>query len=270
MLASVEGNKAKTARRVIEVLEFFDEHHREATVMDIVRRYNRPQSSTSELLASLVELGLLYKDPNSRSYTLTPRAAILGSMAQPNMVRDGSLAMLMDRLVAHTGLATTLIGMVGLNAQLFRWSAGTKFQPTTAATPLGNGLQDQLCASVAGWLLLSTLPPTRRDGTVRRLNAEAPEERRFSPAMMIQRVEECGRQHHAVGPAGFGTDAEMCAILLPSEAGERPMALAFVYQRSPEIDSRKLVAVLRTSIQRCLEPAPRPGPSIDGQVSTAA
>ena len=57
------SNKAKIARRVIEVLEFFDDNHREATVMDIVRRCNRPQSSTSELLSSLVELGLLHKDP---------------------------------------------------------------------------------------------------------------------------------------------------------------------------------------------------------------
>jgi hypothetical protein len=64
-----ESNKAKIARRVIEVLEFFDEAHPRATVMDIVRRFNRPQSSTSELLSSLVDLGLLYKDPYSRSYT---------------------------------------------------------------------------------------------------------------------------------------------------------------------------------------------------------
>src|SRR5262245_41006196 len=79
MVVVREPSKAKTARRVIEVLEYFDEEHRQATVMDIVRRYNRPQSSTSELLASLVDMGILYKDASSRSYTLTPRAAILGS-----------------------------------------------------------------------------------------------------------------------------------------------------------------------------------------------
>ena len=66
-MATVESNKAKIAKRVIEVLEFFDVEHPQATVMDIVRRYNRPQSSTSELLSSLVGLGLLYKDAYSRS-----------------------------------------------------------------------------------------------------------------------------------------------------------------------------------------------------------
>ena len=68
---SGSSNKAKIAKRVVEVLDFFDDDHREATVMDIVRRYNRPQSSTSELLSSLVELGLLYKDPYSKFGQLT-------------------------------------------------------------------------------------------------------------------------------------------------------------------------------------------------------
>ncbi len=85
------SNKAKIARRVVEVLEYFDDAHRDATVMDIVRRYDRPQSSTSELLSSLVELGLLRKDREARTYSLTPRAALLGTGGQAGAVRDGRL-----------------------------------------------------------------------------------------------------------------------------------------------------------------------------------
>ena len=57
-MALAESNKAKIAKRVIEVLEFFDEEHPQATVMDIVRRFDRPQSSTSELLSTLVDTAL--------------------------------------------------------------------------------------------------------------------------------------------------------------------------------------------------------------------
>src|ERR1700754_681209 len=103
MATVLDSNKAKTARRVIEVLDYFDDQHREATVMDIVRRYDRPQSSTSELLSSLVELGLLHKDAYSRSYSLTARAALLGVAGQAPAVRDGRLVGLLDRLVAQTG-----------------------------------------------------------------------------------------------------------------------------------------------------------------------
>ena len=84
------SNKAKIARRVVEVLQFFDEAHPQATVMDIVRRYVRPQSRTSELLSSLVELGILYKDGQSRSYRPTPRAAMLGGSTQARSSATGA------------------------------------------------------------------------------------------------------------------------------------------------------------------------------------
>jgi len=250
-MGALEGNKAKTARRVIEVLEFFDEQNRQVTVMDIVRRYNRPQSSTSELLASLVELGLLYKNVGSRSYTLTPRAAILGSLSQPSLVRDGRLSMLIDRLVAQTGLGTALLGMVRLNAQIFRWCAATKHEAAERGT-LAGGAQDRLCESAAGWLLLSTIPPGRCESVIRRLNAEAPIDRKFNYASMIQRVQECGRKAYAVGPAGFGSSAQMAAVLLPVQPGEGPMVLGFVYEPCEAIDPTKLVEVLQSSVQRCI------------------
>jgi DNA-binding IclR family transcriptional regulator len=244
-----EPNKAKTARRVVEVLEYFDEEHRHATVMDIVRRYARPQSSTSELLASLVEMGLLYKDPIARSYTLTPRAAILGSLSQPSLIRDGRLATLIDQLGAQTGLGTALVGMVGLNAQLFRWKAGAQ---RTAARALTGGLLSPLCDSAAGWLLLSTIAPQRREGLLRRLNAEAPADRKFSPSTMAARIEACGCTGYAVGPAGFETDATMCAILLPWDANEPPLVLALVYGSSDRLDPNALVDLLQRSALRCI------------------
>ena len=251
MATVCNGNKAKTARRLIEVLEFFDDQHREATVMDIVRRYKRPQSSTSELLASLVELGLLYKDSGSRSYTLTPRAAILGSLAQPSMVRDGRLSTLIDRLVAQTGLGVALLGMVGLNAQIFRWTAGSKYLPKVPGQ-LWGGAQERLCDAAAGWLLLSTIQQDRRHGLLRRLNAEASDDRKFSTAEMSQRILEDGHNGYAVGPAGFGGTAEMATILLPSEISERPMVLGFVYEPNGEIEAVTLVALLQKSVQRCI------------------
>lgn len=247
-----ELNKAKTAKRVIEVLEYFDEEHRHATVMDIVRRYQRPQSSTSELLASLVDMGILYKDASSRSYTLTPRAAILGSLSQSGVIRDGRLTMLIDQLGAQTGLGTALLGMVGLNAQMFRWKAGSKRIATGRAETLSGGHQDGLCASAAGWMLLSSLAPQRREGMLRRLNAEAPEDRKFNHSSMAARIEDCARRGYAVGPTGFETNADMCAMLLPADAGERPLALALVYDPSDQIDPDALIGLLRRSVERCV------------------
>lgn len=244
----LDPNKAKTARRVIEILEFFDEFNQHATVMDIARRYCRPQSSTSELLTLLVEMGVLYRDAGSRSYTPTPRAAMLGSLCQPSLVRDGRISMLTERLVAQTGLGTAFMGMVGLHVQLFRWLRGST--PPTAN--IHGGLQERLCDSAAGWLLMSTIVPERRKSIIRRLRAESGDGRAFSCSELNDRVQECARQGYVTGPSGFSPNSDTSAVLLPYGPDERPTILGFVYEPSPEIDPPALIALLKRSVQSCV------------------
>ena len=151
-MIAAESHKAKTARRVIEVFEFFDKQNRCATVMDIARRFNRPQSSTSELLAIMVEMGLLYKDRVSRTFRPTPRAAMLGSAFQPSVVRDGRLSMLIDCLSTETGLGVAVVGMVGLNAQIFCWTPRNG-SPAVEPHAISGGASVGLNESAVGWLL---------------------------------------------------------------------------------------------------------------------
>lgn len=253
MATSVE--KAKIARRMVEVLDYFDDEHPELTVMDIVRRYNRPQSSTSELLSSLVELGFLYKNPYSRSYSLTPRAAMLGAVAQSELVRSGGLTEIIDRLVAQTGLSVGVFGMVGLNAQVFSYKAGTRPIGASSARRITRGLQDHLSNNAAGWLLLSTVARPQRDGMVRRLNAESPADKKFSTVEMCQRLDACTQAGAAHGIAGFGTMADSCCILLPGQPEKQPLALGFVYEPSPQLDPAALIECLREAVDRALRPA---------------
>lgn len=246
------SNKAKIARRVIEVLEYFDDDHHEATVMDIVRRYNRPQSSTSELLSSLVELGLLHKDPYSRSYSLAPRAALIGATGQSdNLMRDGQLVRLVDRLVAQTGLAVGLFSVVGLNTQVIGWYPGPRCHRTSAAHMHG-GMQEPLSDSAAGWLMLSAIAKPRRDGMLRRLNAEASEQRKFTSADMNARLDECHENGYVRAPAGFGTRAELLGVLLPCEDANHPMAVGFIYDGRDIVNVTGLLACLEEAISHCL------------------
>ena len=255
-MRSTESNKAKIANRVIEVLDFFDNHHTEATVMDIVRRYGRPQSSTSELLSSLVNLGLLYKDPSTRSYSPTPRAALLGSATQPDMIRDGRLVSIIDRLVAQTGLGVAVFGLVGLNVQIFSWRAGGTILGSARADGFGSGLQERLSDSAAGRLLLSTIMQPRRDGAIRRLNAEAIEERKFSPTEMSALIDQIRTDGCSVGPVGFGTIADSCAILLPDQPANRPIAIGFVYEPSDQLEPTALRDLLVSAVSTSMiEPA---------------
>jgi DNA-binding IclR family transcriptional regulator len=252
----LESNKAKIAKRVIEVLDFFDDQHREATVMDIVRRYNRPQSSTSELLASLVDLGLLFKDPYTRSYSLSPRASLMGSIAQPELIRTGKVNELVDRLAAQTGLTVAVLGMVGLNVQIFSFKSGTRAIRTSNPKGVSCGLQESLAQSAAGWLLLSTIAQPRRDGVVRRLNAEAPEALKFSTSELSAQLVRCIEQGSAQGPAGFGAEAEIACALVTPQADGQPLVVGFIYEPSAQIDQDALLVSLRDGIARMKQPVP--------------
>jgi DNA-binding IclR family transcriptional regulator len=257
MPASASGsNKAKIARRVIEVLEYFDDAHREATVMDIVRRYNRPQSSTSELLSSLVELGLLHKDPYTRSYRLTPRAALLGTSGQPAVVRDGRLVRLMDRLAAQTGLSISLIGMVGLDSQVLTWRHGPRAPACTR--DLFAGCKEPLARNAAGLLMLSTIPAQRCEGMVRRLNAEADVAHKFSPAEMMTRIAAYRERCYAFGQTGFGSDAESLCVLIPRQPEDHPLVISLVYGRDEKVNADGLVQSVGEAMRACL-PDPHGG-----------
>jgi DNA-binding IclR family transcriptional regulator len=243
---SAPSNKAKIARRVVEVLEYFDDTHREATVMDIVRRYNRPQSSTSELLSSLVELGLLFKDPNTRSYSLAPRAALLGAAGQRGLVRDGRLIGLIDRLSAQTGLSIAVFGRVGLKSQIVSWHAGPRAS-VQAVRGIYGGLQEPMAYGAPGWLLLSTISQPRRDGVLRRLNAEAPEDRKFSVPELTARLDACRETRRVRGTLGFGSHADVVASLLPNGHEAQPLAIGIVYGDEDRVN--------RDSLVRCLDEA---------------
>lgn len=244
------SNKAKIARRVIEVLEYFDDTHREATVMDIVRRYNRPQSSTSELLSSLVELGLLHKDPYSRAYSLTPRAALLGTSGQPELVRDGRIVRLMDRLVAQTGLSVALLSMVGLDAQIVSWRHGPR--ALAATRELNGGIKEPLVRTAAGWLMLSTITRQRCEGMVRRLNAEADDLHKFSYSEMLARVDACREPRHVFGPAGYSTGAEALCALLPRQPEGHPLVVSVIYGKDDKVNPEALFQCMGDAMRKCL------------------
>lgn len=253
-MSGLASKKAKIARRVVEVLEFFDENHPQATVMDIVRRYDRPQSSTSELLSSLVDLGILYKDAQSRSYRPTPRAALLGGSVQASIVRDGRLTLLLDRLYAQTGLSVALFGMVGVEVQVFNSRIAKKDLNDKIGANLCGGSMENLTDSAAGQLLLSTLSRPRREGIIRRLNAEAAGNH-VPYAEMLERIDQFERAGKATGVSGFGAGARISAALLPVYAVDQPMAVGFVYGANQNVDLEALEATLKSAIMQMVESA---------------
>src|ERR1700740_2583728 len=102
-MASSAARSIKSAHRVLEILEYFDQDRRHATVMDMSRTLNYPQSSTSELLRSLTRLGYLHYNRYRRTYTPKARVALLGAWVEPALFRGGSILGAVDRVAELVG-----------------------------------------------------------------------------------------------------------------------------------------------------------------------
>jgi DNA-binding IclR family transcriptional regulator len=245
------SRKAKMAQRVIEIFEYFGEGHSTITVMDVVRRFGRPQSSTSELLGGLVQMGFLYRDSHGRTYWPTPRLAAMGTGTQGGVLRDGRLFASMADLSQSTRLSVALFGRVGAHVQVFHWSPARRGEAST----IQRGSSDLLSSSAAGHLLLTAIEDDM-GRMLHRLNSEAPPHEKFNPRDLEALVSQYGQQGHATGPSGFGQSGLITAMLLPRRHAERPLALGFFYARKASTDPFALLATLGRSLAACLSDQP--------------
>jgi len=172
-------------------------------------------------------------------------------MTQPEFVRDGRLSGLVDTLAEKTHLSVGVFGMVGLETQIFSWHNGQPPLKATTAKGIYSGMQERMADCAVGQLLLSTVERQRREGMLRRMNAEASTERQFAFADMAERVQRAGDRGEIVGQMGFGSIADVCAVLIPDVTLERPMALGVVYEPKAENDPEMLLAMLRDAVAVC-------------------
>lgn len=250
MRDSASPGKAKIARRVIEVLEFFAQGHEQAIVMDIVRQYKRPQSSTSELLGALVNEGLLYKNVRTRAYSPTPRMMALGCGGQTRLVADGRLFALMDNLAQTSRCGVGLFGVVGTDAQIFRWASGREMSDPRFTC----GAKTALSSGAVGQLLLAGLGMDQANRILWRLHAETEKSERFNLSDLTRTVSRIGASGHASGPSGFAKGTRATAMLLRGDAGDRPLVLGVVYRDQARVDAEALVAALQNGIAEILRP----------------
>ncbi|WP_170235559.1 IclR family transcriptional regulator [Verticiella sediminum] len=97
----------KSAVRVLEVLEYFDDVRRAASVTEVAHALDYPVSSTSMLLNSLLGLGYLEQNAQ-RCYVPTPRVTLLGSWVAPQLSQDSHILRMMDELGRITGQTIVL------------------------------------------------------------------------------------------------------------------------------------------------------------------
>lgn len=167
--APVENKTVKSAGRVLEILEYFDDLQLPSTVMDIASALQYPQSSTSALLRSLVSMGYLDYDPYARTYVTSTRVALLGSWRDTQFFAEGAIIAMMKELNASTGDTVVLAVRNGLFVQYIHVIQAI----SPARLHMTLGTVRPIAASGAGYALLCTLSDAEVTRIIMRINAEA-------------------------------------------------------------------------------------------------
>jgi DNA-binding IclR family transcriptional regulator len=250
MTRALEPKKIKSAHRALEVLEYFNVHRHEATVMDIARAMACPQSSTSELLSCMVALGYLHRDRYARTYRPSTRVALLGAWVQPKLFRQGHLLPMMDDLAEATGATIMLAAKRGTSIQYIHVVAA----PDATPEPPTEGTIASLLHSAMGKMLLASQERDQLRALVHRLNAEIEDPAlRVSYAVFIEELDAIRTHRFSVNYSEAG--GAVLSVLLPRSCTgantEEQIALSiFADPGFVRQNEERLVRMLRNTVAR--------------------
>jgi IclR family acetate operon transcriptional repressor len=247
----------KSAVRVLEVLELFDRLQREASVGEVARELGYPISSTSMLLASLLERGYLRHGADQKSYFPTPRVTVLGAWVEPLLTPHAEVMRMMAELGEATGETIILAAPTRDQAQYMHVVPAT----ATMRMHVGPGTTRPLVASGLGRVLLSAMPDDKVRQLVMRHN-DGPlvsQEGRVSLAALQRELSGIRARGYAVVLRGVTPGAGLIGMLLPMEMGGLPLALGIGgWAREMRLRQQQYIDLLRTGVDRHLRLHVRP------------
>lgn len=246
----MSGRVVKSAARVIQLLEYFDEIRSGASVMEVSRALNYPQSSTSGLLKSLTHLGYLAYDPYERIFTPTHRVSLLGSWIKAPSIRGDSVINMMEELGERTHETVVLGEQTGVIVRYIYVVPSRQ----VVRLHLRSGMIRPLATSGMGRLFLSTYPEDRVKDLLRRINADpAPGEPIIRYAEIKPDLDEIRRRGYAVSVNRITPGAGVVTAMLPSMPDFPPLAVAIggfseTISRSAERFAEMMLAAFRRNL----------------------
>ncbi|MES2987369.1 MAG: helix-turn-helix domain-containing protein, partial [Pseudomonadota bacterium] len=107
----------KSAKRVMEIFERFDQLRRPLSLKDVCDDLGYPISSAAALLKSLVNIGYLEYDKQHRNYLPTMKIAMLGSWVPEELFGRTSILPIMNQVRDFSGESVCLGTRSDLYAQ---------------------------------------------------------------------------------------------------------------------------------------------------------
>lgn len=210
----------KSARRVLEIFEYFAERRAPAPVMEVAKALGYPQSSTSVLLRSLVALGYLDHDRRQRLFAPNIRLALIANWIQAQSFGEEQVAQQMERLRAVVG-ESVILGLQ--NGPYVQYAYILETQEQAIRWHLRIGTLRPMTHAALGQVLLSAKPEGESRLIVRRLNAELEPRLRVDEAEFMKRLQRIRRHGYAVSDGTLTPGAVVLAMMLPPGGGAEPV-----------------------------------------------
>lgn len=215
------SSQVKSARRVLEIFEYFAERRSSATVGEISKALGYPQSSTSVLLQCLSEMRYIHYDACTRTYRPTLRFALTGTWIRDTRFTGADLTELMIEIQQQVP-AEIVVGIrAGVDVQYIQ-RIPSKLSPPFHM-PLG--ILRPMARTATGKVLLSLMDDTEASAVLRHINSrvEAPE--RVVPSEILAELSEIRETGISMTVNGATADAACIAIALANGPDCVPMTL---------------------------------------------
>ncbi|WP_080747238.1 IclR family transcriptional regulator [Comamonas thiooxydans] len=216
------AESVKSAQRVLELIEFFAEWRRPASVKEICQTLGYPQSSTSVLMKSLKESGYFDHDARTGMYVPNVRLALATGWIQAELFSEQSLLRLMERVLAACGHTVMIGAQHGIHLRYLHVLQATREERFLARS----GSLRPLFRSAGGKLLLTLCTEREIAQLLRRANAmeDQPEHRRELPQIQLE-LHQTKLNGWSISEGTSMPGAAALAILLPVPRGRAPMSL---------------------------------------------
>ncbi len=233
----------KSALRTFEVLELFAERRKPLHLNEIYTVLGYPQSSTTNLLKSMVLLGYLNYNRVTRTYLPTQRVGALGSWISSYIQAEGGYRELVDDLQQRTDETAVLMTQNDLFIQyLFIKAPDHEFK----RPPIDGGMR-MLVDSCGGRALLSRMSDPQIDMICRYTNHyEMAGTDRVSIEDVMRDIRWIRHTGYAYVPKRPTPDVSSIAIALDADLHGIPLALG-IGGMAERVDANKveLLATMR-------------------------
>jgi len=239
----------KSAKRVLELFEFFAECRRPLSVTDVVRGLDYPQSSASALLKSLTRLGYLDYDRYHRLYVPTLRVSLFGGWVQDQLFSQNSLSHLIDELHIASGGQAVILGMQNdIYVQYIHMVQSPR--QDVPAWYIKPGSLRPLCRSATGRILLSRKSDVEVQQLLWRINAEEEPGQRMQIGDLLKELDRIRQEGYAYTEGTVNPHVGVIAMKMPTPPSQPPMALGIGGQLDTlRLERGRYLDLLRTALQ---------------------